>query len=307
MLWKDNWFAWTYEDGIEYGPKPHSRADMNFILRNTITRPIQSHYEELCNNARAIRDVITGEIDLLFSGGVDSEVVLRTYLDLKIPVNVYIFKYENDYNLPDYTQATRICRELGVTPIVIDFNLEKFFENEAYDMWTKIYAPSSGFLPQLKMADYLDNTPIYATGDPYWRRKSKDWTQPAEWSFLLEEAYHLWALYFKTIGRTAITDWFEYSPELIMSYNQLPYVQELINDRIPGKLSTVTSKGIIHKEYWPTLELRNKLVGFGGPDENPNKLLPPFMLEFSKQYGRDKVTSKVVGYSEKELINKIGS
>jgi len=307
MLYRDNWFAWAYEDGVEYGSKTTPQSKVNFILRNTITRPIQSHYNELRNNAQAIRDAVPGSLDLLFSGGVDSEVVLRIYLELKIPVNVYIFKYEDDYNLPDYLQATRICRELNVTPTVIDFNLRKFFENDAYDIWTKIYAPSSGFLPQLKMAEFVDGTPIYATGEPYWRRTSKDWTQPATWEFLLEESYHLWALYFKTIGRTAITDWYEYSPELILAYSKLPYVQDLINDRITGKLSTVTSKGIIHKQYWPTLELRNKLIGFGGVDENPNKLLPPFMLEFSKQYGRDKVTNKIVGYTETELIEKIGS
>ena len=105
MFYKDNWFAWTFDDGPEYGPKLTPTAEFKIVLRNTITRPVKSYYEELLENGRVIRDTFSGELDLLFSGGIDSEIILRVYLELKIPINVYIFKYENDYNLLEYTQA----------------------------------------------------------------------------------------------------------------------------------------------------------------------------------------------------------
>ena len=284
MFYKNNWFSWTYDDGPEYGPKLHPKAEFKIILKNTIDRPIKSYYEELLENGRIIRDTFSGPLDLLFSGGVDSEIILRVYKDLGIPINVYIFKYENDYNLIEYTQAVKSCDKLNVRPKIIDFNLQSFFENDAYDMQQKVFASGSGWLPHMKLTEYCDGLPIIGSGNPYIRRRSRDMSQKYPWVFELDEKCHHWAVYHKTINRPCITDWYEYSPEIIIAYTQLPYVQELINDNISGKLSNVSSKAVIHQPYWPDLANRPKLIGFEGsvPDKS-NPDVPPFMIKFGKQ------------------------
>lgn len=308
MFYKDNWLAWTYDNGPEYGPKLTPKAECKFTMRNTITRPVKSYYEELKENARVIRDTFSGELGLLLSGGIDSEVILRTYVDLKIPIKVYICKYRNDHNIHDYNCAIKICESLNITPCVIDFDLEKFFENEAYDMWTKCHATGPGWLPHLKMAEYVDGLPIIGSGEAYYRRTSRDMSIKYPWVFEIDEAPHHWATYHKTIGRDAITDWYEYSPEIIVAYTQLPYVQQLITDNVPGKLDNVSSKAVIHREYWPDLFDRMKLVGFEGPKPDKEKLFPPFMIEFGKQYIWNPYTPpKKQTYSPTELLNLIYS
>ena len=308
MFYKDNWFAWTYDDGPEYGPKLNPKAEFKIILRDTIDRPVKSYYEELLQNAQELTDLLSGPFDLLFSGGIDSEVILRVYLELKIPLNVYIFKYENDYNLIEFTQAVKTCEVLGVTPHIIDFNLQKFFENDAYDIWSKCFAFNTGWLPHMKMTEYLDNIPIIGSGEPYWHRTSRDTTKKYPWVFELDEKPHHWAVYHKTIGRQVITDWYEYSPEIIIAYSQLPYVQALINDNIPGKLTNISSKAIIHQPYWPDLASRPKLIGFEGPEPDKSKpSVPPFMIEFGKKYIRETTTAQHKTYSEQELFNLIYS
>lgn len=307
MFYKDNWLAWTYDNGPEYGPKPLLTSDFALHFKKTITCPIKSYHEELLLNAQAIRDTFNGELDLLFSGGIDSEIILRVYHELKIPVNVYIFKYNNDYNLLEFNHAVNVCNELNVIPKIIDFNLERFFENEAYDIWTKCYAYSAGWLPHMKMTEYCDGTPIMGSGEPYWRVVSKEDTL-SSWVYDIEEPSHHWAVYHKTIGRPVITDWYEYSPEIHVAYLQLPYVQDLINNRVKGKLSTVTSKAFIHQQYWPTIQDRTKLVGFEGKNyKKGDPLVPPFMLEFSKKYIREKVNAKFYTFTEHEFINLICS
>jgi hypothetical protein len=316
MFYRDNWLSWTYDGGAEYGPKLHPTADFKFILRNVITRPIKSYYEELLENARALTEKFTGPFDLLFSGGLDSEVILRVYKDLKIPLNVYVCKYENDYNYIEFNQALDICRNIGVTPTIINFNLQQFYENDAYDIWTKVYAVSSGWLPHLKMTEYLDNIPILGSGEPYFRRTNKDLTTKYPWVFELDEQSHHSAVYHRTIGRTVITDWYEYSPEVIISYMKLPYVRELLNDSVPGKLSTNSSKALIHKAFWPDIKNRESLIGFEGKDPTLNEFdVQPFMIEFEKKYmidlsgqlPRAMAPAKTEIWTEEELTSLIYS
>jgi len=306
MFYRDNWFAWTYDNGEDYGPKLRPSSKYSIKIKNVIKRPIKSYYEELVENAKAIRDTFTGELDLLFSGGVDSEIILRIHHDLKIPINVYIFKYENDYNWKELAYAFKICEELNITPKVIDFNLQKFFEQEAYDIWTKCYSNSTGWLPHMKMTEYCDGLPIMGSGEPYWRRTSRDMTNKRPWVFEFAEGPRHWSVYHKTIGRPAIPDWFEYSPELTVAHTRLPIVQNLINDLIPGKLSISSSKARIHQEWWPSIQTRQKMVGFEG-DLEPGALSKPrFMLEFGMKNILTRVRTETILLSESRLMAAIG-
>ena len=89
MLYKNNWFTYSY-DSILFGNKTSTHSTFDIELTPTVTT-VKSYYEELRDNATRIRDIYTGNLDLLFSGGIDSEVVLRIYNDLKIPINFLEF------------------------------------------------------------------------------------------------------------------------------------------------------------------------------------------------------------------------
>jgi len=288
MFYKNNWLAWQSEGD-----------DFKFVLKQTVTQPIMNYHDELFENTRNIRDIISGPLDLMFSGGIDSEVVLRTYRELKIPINVFIFKYEDMLNYREFDHAIKVCTDLNVKHTVIDFNVKRFFENDAYDIWSKCKTDSSSWLPHMKLTEYLDNTPIIASGEPYWC-KQDDGT----WVFKLEEDAKYWTIYHKTIGRTAITDWYEYRPEVILSHMQLPIVQQLINNQVPGKTSTVSSKALIHKAKWNDIIIRAKMVGFE-KDLIPSKeSKPSYMLEFDKHYCSI-INSVIQKYTPTEIVDAL--
>jgi hypothetical protein len=302
MFYKNNWFTYFY-DSIPFGHKTSPNSEFTIELLHTVSS-VKSYYEELKDNATRIRDMFTGSLDLLFSGGIDSEVVLRIYNDLKIPINVYIFKYENNYNYREFNQAIKVCEALGSNYTVIDFNLEKFFENEAHSIWSKANCRGSGWLPHMKMTEYLDGTPIIGSGDPYWVRTSKDLTMQHPWVFEIDEGAKAWTVYHKHIQRNVVADWYEYSPEMIISHLNLPLIQDLLNDRIPGKLSSFSSKAVVHKEIWPEVTIRPKLVGFEGDKPAGYYNKPNFMLEFDTMYCTD-VSSKKYYFTEKELRSNL--
>lgn len=296
MFYKNNWMTWYY-DGVEKGTKtkPDSKYELRFTP--TIKEPVKSYKEELLANTRLLRDSFSEPFDLMFSGGVDSEVILRCNIELGIPINVFIFRYENNYNLPDVTHALRICDELNVTPTVIDFNLEKFFENEAYDIWKLGYFSSPGRLPHMKMFSYLDNIPIMGDGNP-------DWIYNRQWLYEFFEQGHGATCYANTIGRTAIADWYECSPEVILSHSQTPLIQKLIAG---GPVDYDQYKYLLHNSIWPEIVVRPKLVGYECLDYHNNPLqVPGFMREFRKQY-IEPLKMKFVSYklTPDEFISKL--
>lgn len=294
MYYKNNWLIWSYND-IDYNTKSSTEDIFKLRLQKTIKLPVKSYYEELIENAKNIRDLVNGPLDLLFSGGIDSEVILRIYRYLKIPINVYIFKYNDYLNYREFNHAINVCKNLNVSYKVIDFNVQKFFENDAYDIWIKCFANSSGWLPQMKFTEYLDNTPIYGSGEPYWKKRDDN-----SWVFELDEGSKFWTLYHMRINRKCISDWYEYRPEIILSHMKLPKIAQLLKNTVPGKLSSVSHKCIIHKDYWPDIENRTKLVGFEKDLPPSKKSKPEYMIEFEKQY-TDKVVSATYQYELKEI------
>jgi hypothetical protein len=302
MFYKDNWMTWYY-DGVEKGPKNSPDSKYELKITPTIKQPVKSYKEELLANARLIRDSFNEPFDLLFSGGVDSEVILRCNIELGIPINVFIFRYENRYNLPDVTHALRICNELNVKPTVIDFNLKKFFENDAYDIWKVGHFHAAGRLTHMKMLDYLDNIPIMGDGDPVWKFSN------GQWQLELDESSHSQSIYSKSIQRPMIVDWYEYSPEVIISHMNHPVMASLIQG--PGPKPRVQqyfkTKYILYNQLWNDITIRPKLVGYECIDQWGNLLqIPEFMMDFQKQYINIH-NMKVVTYefTQDQLIKKL--
>jgi hypothetical protein len=305
MFYKDNWLSWSYS-GVEYGPKTDPFEDFNYHFKKIINRPVKSYHEELLENGRVIRDTFSEPLDLMFSGGIDSEVILRVYHELKIPINVFIFRYENNYNHREFNTACEICNSLNVKYKVIDFQLQTFFENDAYDVWKTAFFDNANWLVHNKLTEYLDNIPIIGSGEPYCYRVERDYSKKSNWFFQLDEGCRGWARYHKTVDRPVITDWHEYSPEVIVSFFQLQRVRNLLNDMVPGKVSTISSKALIHKDRWPGIKIREKLTGFEGDMIwNGVNSKPEFMLEFEETYINNKVSSKKFDYTEEQILNLI--
>lgn len=300
MFHSNDWFSWYYDNEIIPGVKPSVDAIWKFKINKTITRPIKSYKEELLLNAQRVRDEVSGPLDLMLSGGIDSEIILRSYLESKIPINVFVFKYENNINIRDIDQCIEICKSLNVIPTIIDFNLQKFFENDAYDIWQKGYFHNAGRLPHMKMLDYLDNTPIM--GDGYPAANEAIIKIDGDWMCATEEVRYNQTMYCKSVGRHMIHTWHEYSPELVVSFLNNKVVRKFVEKKILFD-NFIDLKYFNHKLNWP-IKIREKLVGFEG-DLPANQIKPEFMNEFNRCYVDNIVKSTRYIYSIDELVAMI--
>lgn len=283
----NGWLSWSFND-VPFGLRKNKNDVYKFKINPLkVSEPVKSYKEELYNNARLMRDYYVGKFDVLLSGGIDSEIVVRTFKDLMIPHNTYIFKYENNINYKDVTSAIDIATSLNIPYKIIDFNLEKFFNTDAYDIFQKSGCIRAGRLPHLKFFDYLDNIPIMGDAEPYWLRiLENDYSKKSDWIFPFNESNHNASMYLHSIDRANVCDWYEFNPNLIKAFNELPLIQDLINDKVPGKLSCWTSRIPIHAEIWPDIKHKHKLTGYEG--NNFTGVYPEYIIKM-QNYMTDQI------------------
>lgn len=277
----DSWLSWSFNDK-PYGLRT-SKDDVYKIHvdKSKIVGTAKSYKEELYDTARMMRDYHTGTFDVLLSGGIDSEVVVRTFKDLGISHNTFIFRYENNINHRDVSSAIEIATCLNIPYTIIDFNLEKFYKEDAYPLFQRSGCIRAGRLPHLRFCEIVDNIPVMGDAEPYWWRVlQSDYDQPSEWIFPLNESNHNVSMYMQSLGKANICDWYEFNPNLIKAFNNLPIIQDLINDRLFGKTSCWTSRIPIHSEIWPDIKHKHKLTGYEG--ENFTGVYPSYITELQE-------------------------
>lgn len=276
----DGWLSWSYNN-IPYSIRKNKSCRYNYVVSNYATTPIMSYKDALFYNASAAREYFSEKFDVLFSGGIDSEIVIRTFKDLGIKHNTYIFRYENNFNRRDYETAVEIVQNLNISYKVIDFKLEKFFENDAYDLFQKSKCIRAGRLVHLKLCELVDNIPVMGEAEPYWLRElGSDYSKISTWKFPMNESNHNCSIYLHSLGRENFCDFYEFTPNLIKAFNEHKIIKKLINDGINGKLSNWTSRIPIHQEIWPDIKNKNKLTGYEG--ENFTGTYPEFINNFQK-------------------------
>lgn len=74
-------------------------------------------------------------VEVMYSGGTDSEIVLLSLLEAKIPVTAVTMVIKVDgciLNTHDLYYSEKFCREHNIEQKKIDFNAGSFYENGDY-------------------------------------------------------------------------------------------------------------------------------------------------------------------------------
>ena len=285
MYWKNDWLSYNYDgiDGLK--TKPTLQSTWKLEIKKTIDRPLKTHPEEILLNACAVRDFFNEPFDLLLSGGVDSEIVLRSHIEMNIPINVFVARYNDDINFIDFQEAMKTCEIYKITPRIIDFNLTKFLENDAYDMWTKVNCEGLGRTVNMKLTEYLDNIPIICDGI----NVDNFDIQKTVCNIDIYEKHYSAATYGYLIDRPIISSWFDFSPEVLASLLDLnlhkwkkhSFVEPPFDNDTLYKL-----KYIVYNNLLGT-RIRDKRTGW---EQSPNTRKPlPVMQEFYRNFVTDKI------------------
>jgi hypothetical protein len=276
---ENNWYKWQYGDGQLFG-----RQSGNLPLKTFYSRsdsPIGSFKEELHKAAKSTLDHYPGlRPSIFFSGGLDSELILRSYIEIGANPKVFIIRYENDLNIYDVSYAITICTMLKIDYTLVDFNLQKFYENDAEQVAADAQIDRPRMLPHVKFTDCADGLIIIGHSDVRWYRPHDDYNLKATW--LAQDFEHDLGCdkYNMLHSRTAIYQWWKWSPGLVLSYTKLKWFKQLVNDEIYGKLGINSTKILGFREIYPDLIHREKQTGF----ERIDATISEFEAFLNKKY-----------------------
>ena len=277
---ENNWHSWNYE-----GQELFGRQTENLEFKTTYSKFTGEIYDfktELDRAATSTLDHYPGlRPCVFFSGGVDSELILRSYINIGANPEVFIVRYENDMNIYDVSYATIICDMLNVKYNIIDFNVQKFYENDAETASNQAQIDEPRMLPQLKFTDSANGLAIVGHYGSSWTRLNDDYSQKSIWVWRNFE----WGIgsnkYNILHNRPAIHQWWQWTPGLILSYTKLNWFSQLINDKYDGKTGPNSTKLSGFQEIYPDLMSRKKFIGF----EQIQPVITEFENYLSKKNG----------------------
>lgn len=278
---ENNWYTWQYGNKEPMGRQNSEHLLLNFNY-SRYDKPVLSFKEELDNAARSTLDHYPGLVPcIFFSGGVDSELIVRSYFNIGSNPKIYIVRFDNDYNLYDVSYAITICNMMKWDYTLIDFNLTKFYENDALTVAEQAQIDRPGMLPHLKFTESVDGLIIVGHSDVRYFRQHDDYSMPSVW--LAQDFEHdigcdKYNIYH---NRPAIYQWFKWSPGLVLSYTKLNWFKRLVNDEIIGKTGINSTKIEGFRELYPDMIQREKQTGIEKIDHIYNKILEQLKLKFN--------------------------
>ena len=309
MNFLNDWISWSYDGNPAQKFKLRPDSKMTISVNPAGTYALGSFRQEILNNIQLIRDSFSGPLDFAFSGGGDSELALRCFRELGIPINVVSFRYNDDLNRLELQRALDICQDLGIKQTIVDLDLQKFFENDAYDIWTTGYYLNAGRLVHMKMLEYLDNTPLFCDGVI---QSSYAISQhQGQWSIRFTEISLSLANYANRIGRPVVANVFDFSPRPLARFLRIPTVAGLFTNHLPTVTDYSVIKYQLMNQLYPEIKIRPKMTGWeGNMPAGRDTSRPPYMIDFNTQHIFDKqdglqkfkVSSNEIIYNYDEII-----
>ena len=304
----------THKNHFEFGynQKPFTLRktpeDKWFVKYGRCERQPLNFHDECLATAKLIRNKTDQPLHVMFSGGVDSEVVLRSFYENEIKIQVAILRYKNDLNIHDVSWAIVICDYLKIPYKIYDLDLIEFWNSPAADQLAQqTYCPSPQLLPAMWLIDQIPGYPIMGSGECLFVKNRPDDYVPgvspylrSDWMLYEKEKVAAWYRHFIIKNRTGCPGFFQYTPEIMLSYLQDPFVDDLIHDRIVGKLSTESSKLKIYQQHFKLYD-RSKYTGFEKVTAEDAK----YRAVLLQRYGNASEISKISTDDLKEMLKPV--
>lgn len=201
------------------------------------------------------------DLVVMFSGGTDSEIVLRAFKENGVTPKALFIRFKGDYNLGDFKTAEEVARDIGIKLDVIDFDIIDFFNSgQAHEFAKSVQCSQIAYLNVyyhvLKM-----QLPAVMGGEVLLKRNISPGR--CKWYYCFRENEDASAMRFSIkYGIPLVNEWFSYTPEMLGHFLKDVSIQRLISERYNYKLTSVSSKNQILKRLMPEIIRKPKTHGF---------------------------------------------
>lgn len=237
MLFLYNQFQWTYNNHLTCGYHKDSSGIINknifFSRIGSVSRKVYTVFEEaqiaavlIHREARRVKQ----EIFLCLSGGIDSEAMLRAFMSSSVSFHVMIMRFNNDLNGFDIKGIIQFCDTNHVSYEIFDLDILNFFESGEYLRYGEMYQCQSPQLAaHLYLCDHIKGYPVLYWQPPEILFNFDLQHKTKQFSFGLPGDLHsVYLRYFMKRKRAGVPIFFLYTPELLRSFFQLPFLQKML-------------------------------------------------------------------------------
>lgn len=203
-----------------------------------------SFREECTETAKMIRDNTDLPIGLLVSGGIDSEVMLKSFVFAGIPVTAYILSFDDKWNVHDIAWAIAQCETLGVKYKVVDVDIMWFMRSMAMDYANRYNCASLEPLSTMWLVSRIDDFPVLANGDAVIRKEGYQ-----DWKVVEREC--IFAHYIQMVHERiqGVPAFFQYTPELMLNYAIQPAIRRMVDKTISPSMEFPNGMGLYGIQY----------------------------------------------------------
>jgi hypothetical protein len=260
-----------YTDDILYGDikDPNRKYRVSFGSINTDYYKTSNYYNELNRVADLQYNIFGKDFIIFLSGGLDSEIVVRSYLRIGIRPRCVIIRFVNQNNSnkienqEEVAAAINTANSLGVDYELYDFDVLKFYlSGEAKEMAIRYTCSEFAILVYYKISMNFKSYPCIFCCEVL-LEKRKDQNSNPVWHIRFQET--LEAATQRVVQDTGIPivmEWYYYTPELLLYFLESPYTINLVTNRSQYVASTRVKNDIL-KKLVPDVKDSNKAKTYG--------------------------------------------
>lgn len=307
MFCHNNYIKYGWGNQL-YGVRQND-SDKFWFKFGACTQEPMSFRDECIRAAKLLYEGTEKKILVHFSGGIDSEIICRSFLLLNIPFEVCIWKYEANLNAHDIVYAIKFCKEYNIK--------YKFFEIELidsilYDKYrhNKYHVPFYSLTIRKKAIEnnsgyqIMGNGHVFLINDPL-NKKNKYFKpmsllikdsiineiyEPKTYAIISEQKH---VNHIDEFNKEGTSNFFYYTPELLASFFQ----DDLVDNCDFKKL-----KKNIQYKHWPEMEIRPK---YTGADLFEKTLIKRHIEKVSKEFPYGKPGNEIIFKDLLEFKNEL--
>jgi hypothetical protein len=241
-----------------------------------------------------------GKIYVLYSGGLDSEYVLNTFLVLGIDVIPVIIKLNPNYNDHDVKYAFDFCESKKLNPLIIDIDFDHFVKSgKIVDLATEFKIGAYQLPTTFSILENLDGTIVMGSHGPphlFYNKEKNKW-------FVDEyEPIHTVLDFFKSKNIHGCPFFLVYTAEQYLSFLLDPNTKKLVDNQFPGKLGNNSTKYLVYNNG-SGFNLTNRQKYTGYENIESSEIFNHENLKFFTETGKQWWGIYAIEYHD--LINKL--
>jgi hypothetical protein len=269
----DNHFVFGYNQ-VPFSRKLNVDTDKFFCTYSRCSRQPDSFKKECVQTARIIGDQSAklSRLPYIFlSGGLDSEVVVKAFIDAGVKFKVISFRFTDNLSSHETYYIDKFVDKHSLNHSYYDIDPDWLISEQAEEFANQSQCSMSEMLPHMKLIKHvwenLNGFPVLGNGDLYVSKDiSINWifdrSQPKyEWKYIEYEyilAWNRFAIYNNILGSL---NFFMHNPEIVLSIIKDPDMFRCLHDQLAFKLSSRSTKAVVYIKSWNDLEPRLKYHG----------------------------------------------